>query len=110
MKTDLMCLAKSIEEIYAHLLKKQSIPRQGTESVASKARTTSWKKQSIPRQGTETLIGFNSLLLFVGNNQYPARGRKQDWPYLQIGFQCETINTPPGDGNGVLVSCWLGSS
>ena len=48
-----MCLAKSIEEIYVYLLK-QSMTRQGTESVASKARTTSWKKQSIPRQGMET--------------------------------------------------------
>ena len=49
----LMCLAKSIEEIYAYL-PKQSMPRQGTEMGRTSVKGMwSEKKQSMPRQGTE---------------------------------------------------------
>ena len=49
----LICLAKSIEEIYAHLL-----------------------KQSTPRQGTEMSLDISINIGSLGNNQRPVRGRK----------------------------------
>ena len=72
----LICLAKSIEEIYAHLLK-QSTPRQGTEILDEECKNARpLMKQSTPRQGTE-------ICMIVDN-------------YLPLS---ETINAPSGDGN-----------
>ena len=93
----LICLAKSIEEIYAHLL-----------------------KQSTPRQGTEMFF-HNIVPPKKGNNQRPVRGRKWEWMSASslmalkqstprqgtemgvdvclISHGIETINAPSGDGN-----------
>ena len=68
----LMCLAKSIEEIYVYLLK-QSMPRQGTEITVTKQGTEINQKQSMPRQGTE--IPMNSVgALSTTKQSMPRQG------------------------------------
>ena len=72
----LMCLAKSIEEIYVYLL-----------------------KQSMPRQGTEILnIGDHSFAFCETINAPSGDGNSQR-KILLMTFFSETINAPSGDGN-----------
>ena len=73
-----MCLAKSIEEIYAYL-PKQSMPRQGTEI----------RKQ---------FISFCNVLETI--NAPSGDGNPQPASGFSLGF-LETINAPSGDGNTV---------
>ena len=70
-----MCLAKSIEEIYVYLLK-QSMPRQGTETIFLDIFIPVLRETINTPLGDGNLYFYLVNILYYRNNQYPARGRK----------------------------------
>lgn len=78
MKTDLICLAKSIEEIYAHLLKKQSTPRQGTRNHCNTVLLQQFYFETIHTPlGDGKDIPAIAFGMFMKHNQRPDRGQKR---------------------------------
>ncbi len=85
-----------MDECEQELIKKQSMPRQGTEITVTKQGTEINQKQSMPRQGTETPM--NSVgALSTTKQSTPRQGTERGIHLRPLCY--ETINAPSGDGN-----------
>ena len=91
---------------------RQYLPRKGTETLGSTTEvitSNTDSRQYLPRKGTETVPTDKQRVihLWIPDNIYPARGRKQQRKHKSSSHinLFPTIFTPQGDGNRIYTTC-----